>query len=368
MSCFKRYTVLTPLLFCFFYSTAQSDISGVWEGVMGREFFQKNSGQFLQINIVQNGDKICGYTYDSVINRSNDHCKAVFDGYYDKRNDQWVLTGSKFIENSGTHVFMRIKLWTARRLGKDKVEAEVGLKSGGSFVEDRPTTVLDILRKALNGDNLQDPSVENIQLKRVSTTAPELPEGFTACFPNLKKAKDTVDQKQEVKKSIDSIKKVAPPIVKKDTVTNTDITVIKIDTVSSMPTKPMPVKKADTIAMVQKMVERKNVTFGHLPINVKNITLNIYDNAIVDGDTVTIFYNGKLLVDKQLLSTKPIVIDLALDEKASKQEIVLYANNLGSIPPNTALVIVYAGDKRYELHSSASLQENAVLVFDYKPN
>jgi hypothetical protein len=46
---------------------------------------------------------------------------------------------------------------------------------------------------------------------------------------------------------------------------------------------------------------------------------------------------------------------------------VLFAHNLGSIPPNTATVVVKSGGKRYELRSSASLTENAVLMLDYKP-
>jgi len=46
---------------------------------------------------------------------------------------------------------------------------------------------------------------------------------------------------------------------------------------------------------------------------------------------------------------------------------VMFAHNLGSIAPNTATIVVKAGDKRYELHSSASLTENAVLVLEYKP-
>ncbi|HNA00676.1 MAG TPA: hypothetical protein PLN49_07430, partial [Ferruginibacter sp.] len=57
-----------------------------------------------------------------------------------------------------------------------------------------------------------------------------------------------------------------------------------------------------------------------------------------------------------------------LDEKQERHEITMVAENLGSIPPNTALIVVYAGNKRYELFSSASLEENAVLVFEYKPN
>lgn len=112
---------------------------------------------------------------------------------------------------------------------------------------------------------------------------------------------------------------------------------------------------------------RKNKVIKKIPVSVKNISLNIYDNASVDGDTISVFYNKKILVKSQPLTEKAITVNLLLDEKASQHEILLFANNLGSIPPNTALIVVEAGDKRYELHSSASLTENAVLVFEYKP-
>jgi hypothetical protein len=49
-------------------------------------------------------------------------------------------------------------------------------------------------------------------------------------------------------------------------------------------------------------------------------------------------------------------------------ELVLFAENLGSISPNTAVVIVTAGNKRFELYSKADLQQNAVLKFIYKPD
>jgi hypothetical protein len=126
----------------------------------------------------------------------------------------------------------------------------------------------------------------------------------------------------------------------------------------------------DTLArapLPPQISSRKNNVFSRIPVNVSHITLKVYDNAEVDGDTVTIFYNGRLLVDRKMLSEKPIVIELDLDTRQSIHEITLFANNLGSIPPNTALVVVTAGDKRYELHASSNLQENAVLVFEYTP-
>ena len=128
-------------------------------------------------------------------------------------------------------------------------------------------------------------------------------------------------------------------------------------------TPPAPAK-ADN---VKDVPTRKNTVFSRIPVNVKNITLDIFDNGTVDGDSISVYYNNKLLVANRGLSEKAITVQLMLDEKAPQHEIVLFAHNLGSIPPNTATIVVKAGTKRYELHSSASLTENAVLVLDYKP-
>jgi hypothetical protein len=70
----------------------------------------------------------------------------------------------------------------------------------------------------------------------------------------------------------------------------------------------------------------------------------------------------------QLVSEKPIILDLELDENLVQNEIILFAENLGSISPNTALIVVNAGDKRYELFSNADLGKNAVLVIEYHQN
>ncbi len=125
---------------------------------------------------------------------------------------------------------------------------------------------------------------------------------------------------------------------------------------------PPPVKKEEPV-----MPSRKNTVFKRIPVSVTNITLDIFDNGTVDGDTISVYYNNKLLVSNRGLSEKAITVQLMLDVKAPQHEIVLFAHNLGSIPPNTATVIVKAGDKRYNLRPSASLTENAVLVLDYKP-
>jgi hypothetical protein len=59
---------------------------------------------------------------------------------------------------------------------------------------------------------------------------------------------------------------------------------------------------------------------------------------------------------------------LDVSDSNKTYELVMFAENLGSFPPNTALVVVTAGKKRYEFHSSANLNENAKLQFNYHPS
>lgn len=125
--------------------------------------------------------------------------------------------------------------------------------------------------------------------------------------------------------------------------------------------------KPDSLQTLQQSVKRKKSEQGHLVVNTKIITLNLYDNGIADDDTVSVFFNGKLLLSQQRISEKPIVINIELDENLPQNEIMLFAENLGSIPPNTALIVVTAGSERFELFSKANLKENAVLVFEYHP-
>ena len=120
------------------------------------------------------------------------------------------------------------------------------------------------------------------------------------------------------------------------------------------------------VAKPNDVSNRKNTVIKRIPVSVSNISLNIFDNGTIDGDSISVYYNNKLLVANRGLTEKAITVNLLLDEKAAQHEIVLFAHNLGSIPPNTALIVVTAGEQRFELYSSASLTENAVLVFEYK--
>ena len=57
---------------------------------------------------------------------------------------------------------------------------------------------------------------------------------------------------------------------------------------------------------------------------------------------------------------------LDIDEDEQMNELVMYAENLGSIPPNTALMIVTDGTKRYEVRITSDLEKSGVINFVHK--
>lgn len=93
------------------------------------------------------------------------------------------------------------------------------------------------------------------------------------------------------------------------------------------------------------------------------INLYIYDNGEIDGDSISIFFNGYQILKNQRLTDKPISLQLPISLDRTQNELVMYAENLGSIPPNTALMIISDNTKRYEVRVSCDLQKNAVIHF-----
>ncbi|MBS1915860.1 MAG: hypothetical protein JST87_06255 [Bacteroidetes bacterium] len=131
---------------------------------------------------------------------------------------------------------------------------------------------------------------------------------------------------------------------------------------------PVDIEQNDTLAEIQKSIHlqpRSTQVVKTLDIDDPNIKIQLYDDAEVDGDTVTVFINNKLLLYRQRLTEIPL--DIYFNAFANTEyELVMYADNLGTIPPNTALMVVTAGTKKFEVYLSSSEQKSAAVKFVYK--
>ena len=76
--------------------------------------------------------------------------------------------------------------------------------------------------------------------------------------------------------------------------------------------------------------------------------------------------NNEVIAYRKGLTGKPITLNIKADIFNSHHEFVMVANNLGAIPPNTALMVITTGGKRYELFVSSNEKKNAKVVIDYK--
>jgi zinc protease len=95
-----------------------------------------------------------------------------------------------------------------------------------------------------------------------------------------------------------------------------------------------------------------------------DVTIDVYDNAQVDGDQISLFFNGGEVANKQNLTDKPLTFKV----KARKgtNTIVMFAENLGTTPPNTAYMVVKAGGKEYKVELSSDLKESGSIVLNFK--
>jgi hypothetical protein len=101
-------------------------------------------------------------------------------------------------------------------------------------------------------------------------------------------------------------------------------------------------------------------------IDSSNLKIDIYDNAEIDDDTVSVFMNNTLLLYKKRLTDRALTLNVQAFP-GQEYELMMYAENLGRIPPNTALMVITSGTKRYELRVVSSDVKSAVIKFIYNP-
>lgn len=114
------------------------------------------------------------------------------------------------------------------------------------------------------------------------------------------------------------------------------------------------------------LTDRKNILIKEIKVDTGTIRLDFYDNGIIDGDTISVYVNNMPVVTNRMLKAKPVTTYVRISLNRTEQEVIMVGENLGSIPPNTALMIVTAGDKRYQLYLVSDEQKNALVRFIYE--
>jgi hypothetical protein len=153
---------------------------------------------------------------------------------------------------------------------------------------------------------------------------------------------------------------IAPPVVKTPSPVKPEA---KIPNPTAV-IKPEPDIKLRSDINLDK---RNNTLLKTIELDNETFKVDLYDNGDIDGDTISLFFNGKLLLSHKRLSDKAITLNLNIENNRDVNELVMYAENLGEIPPNTALMVVTDGNHRYEVRITSDLEKSGAIRFVHKP-
>jgi hypothetical protein len=177
--------------------------------------------------------------------------------------------------------------------------------------------------------------------------------------PPVVQVKQPAVKKEEPKAN----KAVEPPIIRQS---KPVVTLAKNNPQQSAFQQPEVRPSAASVPAPLVLRQRTNALVKQIETEAGELRIDLYDNGDIDGDTVSIYHNNLLLISGQRLTQKPITFRLQVNRQQPHHELVMVADNLGSIPPNTSLMIVTAGEKRFQVFISSTEQQNAKVVINLK--
>lgn len=142
------------------------------------------------------------------------------------------------------------------------------------------------------------------------------------------------------------------------------------------PQQPLVTKKQETIqppvapaipptngrsAVIEKFKQRKQIPVTELFLLGDTVEVHFYDNAEIDGDSISVFMNGQLTASNIRLTDKPFILKWAVAELNETNELVMVAENMGSIPPNTSYMIAWINEQRFTAQLESTEQSSAMI-------
>lgn len=335
--------LLLGLLFCGLpqLSTQAQTITGAWKGKIG--------SAHTELKLIKKGDSLLGTSY-YYTSRSN-YIRYAVKGYFDPNNNSVVWWDDAMLEDRLTGKIlggdkeallsvadfncpgektMRLDGESTKRDNKNKQTGIVALqKIPSSGFRDEWDFVLE---NYIYGAN--DPEIID-SIARLHGVPDEVTEERETELAST--------NVQSVPENDPSIAVTAPPIVEKK--------------------KPAPVPVPATATAQQKYSSREKKLATVIPITGDSIELRFYDNAVVDGDSIAVFLNDKMVFEHVRLNNKPYSLKLSVNDLSEDNEMVMVAENLGTIPPNTSLMVCIIDGKRYEARLESTENSSALIRF-----
>ncbi len=337
-------TALLCLLVLYFQVSHAQQVTSVWKGKINKTR--------VEVKIIQRGDLLTGTSYYYESPRA--YRRYSIQGYFDPEDNSVVWWDDQLIEEKGNFLFGKSqtallskadfncpgpgKMYLTGKSSEvddqtiDKGTVELTNVTEPVF-EDEWDYVIENFRVGANDPYIID-SVALIAFQPVKPPARERDEVIVAAKPP-KPGMVSIPFPEEKKEPLPQPKN-------------------EIGT----PQVPVPVAP---VTIEEKFTTRKKVVSREITVEGEFIELRFYDNAKVDGDSISLFLDDKLLFRHVRLTEKAHIIRIPVSELAETSELTMVAENLGSIPPNTAYMVAICSDKRYEAKLSSTENSSAVI-------
>ncbi|MBK6384152.1 MAG: hypothetical protein IPP02_06410 [Chitinophagaceae bacterium] len=338
------------------------NLTGIWRG-----YFITNAGEKYKLEFQINGSSpnfSSGVSYSYLDVRF--YGKATMTGSFTRDNKNLKIREIKTVEiknmDGGGACIMNYDLFYEK---SGKEEFLEGTFLGKPEVKGRPNPYSwgdcgggkVYLRRVTTSDFYIEPFLRGkIKTTPVIINQPPIKKDTVKSKPTTPPVKKPVVNTKPVENK--PIVKNNPPIVNKP---KTDTAVTKIN--------PPPIVKTNPPVIVPKPAVLKNRTnelMKSLIVTNRDIIVKLYDNGEIDDDTISVYLDNKLMLSSKRLSAAPLTIKFTIDEGDSDHELIMVAENLGRIPPNTSLMVVEAGEQRFEVRITSTEQKNAVVRFRYR--
>ena len=307
-------------------------ITGVWRGKINK--------QKVELKIIQNGDNLTGtsYYYESPTN----YRRYSIRGYFDAGSNEAVWWDDELIEETASGSRGKLPL-LSRADFNCPGDGTMMLEGSASKVDNENQKAGDVQLDKTNISSFTDEWDFVIENYISGANNPEVIDSIG----NLTSLKRPEAEKTDLYKS-PTAREMVPgePIHKSDPPAKT----IKPPVI---PEKPQTIE--------EKFVTRKKVFATEIPVTGDSIELRFYDNAQIDGDSISLFLNDKLIFEHIRLTEKAYSLKLPVTALSSSNELIMVAENLGSIPPNTSYMVALVEEKRYEARLESTEGSSAMI-------
>jgi hypothetical protein len=242
------------------------------------------------------------------------------------------------------------------------VSGERNCGSGKVFLEKVPSLLAVTTSKVANKNTDTQKKKQLIAQKIITNNNPSTLKSAKVIVPNT--TTNTAISSNKTPPSVD--KKNTQAASNTIAEIDTDEVIVENETITTSTATQNSIRN-QPINLPWVLVGRENKLVKKIITNSKMISIDLFDNGTIDNDTIIVFDNKKLLVNKKRLSYKAIHLEFNFTDNIREHEVIIVAHNMGTVPPNTALLLFKDGKNRQEYFITSTNKINAKLLIVYEP-